>query len=264
MYNRELISRTLVYLCNVCAKEATLKCDKTKLYYCSLLCNATKDAPEIPIEPNQIVYGEDIKVKDKVVITSIINERCVFVCPKDFDETGLMNSVRKFAKLSSKLEATPEVDDFVLCWYSDDVYRAKVLAVPDSGTVSVQLIDFGNAAIVSLDDLMAIVPDCQRLKCHARRFFLKGVPSTPVNFNVVNLLVDLRESKSELVVTALDGDEVVLAANSHDNNINDRITALLVVPDDSGAMFSNVSSFPFPQILNLIFLNLYFSLKSLR
>lgn len=231
-YNCEIIDSALTFLCKNCGRKATLRCEKTKLCYCSLTCESRRPDVVIPIQPNQIIFSDAIKVKDKVVITAIINERCIFISPKDFDEVNLMNSVRKLAQRSMKLEMLPEVGDLVLAWYLGDVFRAKVLAVPDDGLViPVQLIDYGNTANIQFDDLMEMDQDCQRIKCKAHRVFLKDVPHIAVNNDIARFLLHLLEQKTELVVTALEDDEITLVDKSKVVNISEKIVALSKVAD---------------------------------
>lgn len=245
-FNCDITDSALIFLCKNCDRKATLRCEKTKLCYCSLTCESQKQDVVKPIQPNQIIFGDAIKVKDKVVITAIINERCIFISQKDFDEVSLMNSVHKFAQRSMKLEMLPEVGDLVLARYLGDVFRAKVLAVPDEGlAISVQLIDYGNTANIQFDDLMEIDPECQRIKCTAHRVFLKDVPDAAINNDIIQFLLFLLKEKSELVVTALEDDEVTLVDKSIADNIGDRIVALSKVADATysraGVSFEDVS-----------------------
>lgn len=245
-FNREIVDSAFIYLCQNCDRKATLRCEKTKLCYCSLTCESQKHEMVIPIQPNQIIFGDAIKVKDKVVITAIIDERCVFISPKEFDEVHLMNSVRKFALRSMKLEMLPEVGDLVLVRYLGDFFRAKVLAVPDDGrAISVQLIDYGNTANVQFDNLMEIDPECQRIKCTARRVFLKDVPNIAINNDMVRFLLHLLEQKSELVVTALEDDEVTLVDKSKVLNVSERIVALSKVTYNSSIDISSLDDVSF-------------------
>lgn len=238
------MNEILTYKCQTCDRVATLKCNKTSEFFCSLKCNQLKKEPVVPVEKNQIIFGEDIKVKDKVVISAVINERCLFLRPASVDEAVIMNSVLKLSKDLKKLEKLPEVDDLVVVNFLNDFYRAKVLVLKEDA-VSVQLIDFGGTASVQLCDIWEITEECQRLKCDAHRVFLKNIKNSAINQNIIDYVLLLLEQESELLVNAIDGEEIILNHDSTMKTVNDMLNDLSIVEDanydNSGVLYDDVS-----------------------
>lgn len=221
-------------LCIQCDRYALLKSDLGH-YFCSIKCSLAAQKPMIPAPPldkNQIVYGEPIKVKDKVVVTAVINEKCFYLRRIEDDEIFLMNNVCRLAKHADNLQVPPEIGDLVLARYMDEIYRAKVLAVLDDSTFSVVLIDCGNTARVSLDDLMIMDQKCQSLLCIVHKVLLKDVKCKAINANLINYLSEIVLKKKEVTVKELDVDGASLV-DDESSVINKRIAELSIVDGEA-------------------------------
>lgn len=242
-----------MFICSQCDKEALLKCSATSRYFCSIKCSLLVDAVEEPMELNQILYSEPIKIKDRVVVTAVINEKCVYIRHLDCDDACLMNDVLKYSKTDENLQMYPEVGDLVLAKFNKVVYRARVLEVPDDedSAISVHLIDYGNTARVFFADLFEMLPECQRLKCNAFKVFLKNVKIDAINWDIINYLENLVLKKIELALVFKNGSEVVLRDESLAVNVNEKIVQMSVVKeatyaDYDGEIFSvSLISLPF-------------------
>lgn len=213
------------YFCCVCSDVAMLKCDKTDKFFCSIECSK---------EPEGGKNDTAIERKDLIVITCVINERCVYVRNKRLDECKLFSAVFKHSKDAVKLETFPEVGDLVLARHLNDIYRASVLRVLDEDddyAIQVRLIDFGHTARVLLDDLFVMTPRCQELQRGSRKVFLKDVQVKAINSNLVNFLSDLVLDKTELEVSKIEDDQVVLVDKMKSTNVNQKIAELQVVED---------------------------------
>lgn len=228
MYNRQVFeTEPEAPRCIKCKRMALLKCDKTEFYFCSIKCSTLKETPTVkPLKRNEIIYGEPIKANDQVIISAVINEKCLFLKSSAVDENSLLNEILKFAKHAQKLKDFPEVGDLVLALYQDDFYRAKVLDIDedDDYTIDVQLIDFGNTARVQYDDLLEMEPECQKLPCIAQKVFLKDVAVTSINEEIIDYLDSLLGDKIELTVSQIEGDTAVLIDKLKDKkNVNQEI-----------------------------------------
>ena len=230
--------------CSNCNKEALLRCTTSSLLFCSIKCKLLKPKPSIAIKKDEIFYAEPIKLKDLVSLTSIVNEKCVYVRFADLDFNHHLNNVIKHSKGAQQLEELPEIGDVVLAKYLNEIYRAQVIDISDDDpcAITIKLIDYGNTACVSLDNLMAIGPECQRLECVVQKVILKDVKINAINWKIVHFLCDLLDNKSELVV-AEDDSGIVLIDKSTETNINQRIVELSEVTkleDDNGVLFCEV------------------------
>lgn len=238
----------------MCKNEAFLRCEKTSLYFCSIRCSLLKMEPtvdEVSVDKNEVKYCESIKLNDRVIITGIINEKCVYVRRASCDDCHIMNSIFKLSKKAPKLKDFPDVGDLVLARHYDQVYRAKVLQNSDDDdyAITVQLIDFGNTARVFLSDLMQISQECQRIECFSHKVILKDVMIDAINQDIISFLVTLQEEKIELTVKWIEGSLVVLFDKALMMDINEKIVALSVINEVSlageyGARF-DVSFFIF-------------------
>ena len=218
-------------------KEALYRCDKTKLFYCDLKCSTLKkeavNSLEEYLEKNELIHAEPIKVNDKVIISSIINEKCLYVRRADIDDSRHMNIILKRSKRPQKLEMSPDIGDLVLVNWLDEIYRAKVIDISDEEpyAIFVQLIDYGNTARVFLKDLM--VMGRKRLDCIVEKIILKDVKVEAINSNVIAYLNNLLSEKIELAVTSINENGVVLIDKLTMTNVNQRIVELSVVEETS-------------------------------
>lgn len=237
VYNRELAEKRLQHQCSNCDNEALFRCRLSSLLFCSINCNVLKtnlsNISDDSLDKKFIRYGEPIKVKDQVIISSIINERCVYVRRSDVEFSRLMNDVLKYSKNAQKLETLPDIDDVVLVRFMDDIYRAQVIELPDdeSCRISVRLIDYGNTAQVFLKDLMVISVECQHLECVAHKVTLKDVRIDIFNWDIVDFLVMLSSNKTELLVSQIDSGDVVLTDSLRGTSINEQIVNLSLVEE---------------------------------
>jgi hypothetical protein len=85
---------------------------------CSLL-----EADEEPMELRHADYSETIKIRDRVVITAVINEECIYIRRLDCAYAYLANDVIKHAK--------SEVGDLVLARLDEIVYRSTFPLIPE-------------------------------------------------------------------------------------------------------------------------------------
>lgn len=184
---------------------------------------------------NQVKHGAPIKVKEQVFITAIINEQCVFIRSKAFDENFLMNEIYGFAKASRKLEMCPEVGDMVIARHFEQYFRAEVLELfeNEKNCVVVKLIDFGHTARLSIEDLFCMSNDCRKLECSAFKVYLKDVKIAAINIDIVNYLVRLWKNKTELSVLEINGDVVVLTDKFTSKIVNKEIVDLSTVAETS-------------------------------
>lgn len=188
-----------------------------------------------------------MKLNDKVIICGIINEKCIYVRSSESDFGWLQNEIYKIAKNAPKLREFPEVGNLVLVESFGERCRAKVLDVSDDDgyAISVQLIDYGSTARVFFDDLMAMSPALRKLKCITHKLILKDVKLEAIHTDVIEYMVQLQTDKTELTVTALNGDEAVLVAKPSYFTVNQSIMNLSVVKgielSDDGVYFSDVS-----------------------
>lgn len=247
-YNQELFDSLDVKSCYLCNNQALLRCDQSHLYFCSITCSRKVNEPwvdEVPLKKNEIRYDAAIKTGDHVVVTGIINEKCLYVRRANVDFGLLLNQVRKTSKGAEKLKRTPEIGDLVLAEYLDDVYRSEVIDV-SRNMVTVKLIDYGNTARVSINSLMAMKAACQSLKCVTHKVYLENVNIDAINSDIIELLHNILMSKADLIVKESNQSRVELIIESTNENINNAIVQLSDVPtatnSDSGVPF-NVSIF---------------------
>lgn len=238
IYNQQLFQTHQSYQCSNCSNcdcEALVQCKSSLLLFCSTKCSLL-NSKSLMIEQEAVAFAQPIKVKDKVIMLSIINEKCIYVCRSDFDGNHLMNNVLKYSKRAQKLTMLPELGDVVLAEFKEDVYRAEVIDVCDEQpcVITVRLIDYGNTLRVFLKDLLIIGQECRRLECAAQKVILKDVKIDTINCDIIFFLDKLLDDKTELSVTEKNSGEVVLVHKLTEISINQRIVELSVVKESSG------------------------------
>lgn len=246
VYNAEMFNDGSPMCCN-CTRMALLRCEDTGRYFCSIKCNKSLKNQVRKVEPalkrNEIIFTEPIKVKDVVIISALINEKCVYVKRME-EDCKMMNDFLKATKRSTKIETCPKVGDLVLARFMDNLHRAKVLEVAGR-SVTVQLYDIGNTARVSFDDLFVVDKNCQRIPCVAHKVLLKGVNCGLINKQIIDFLDDLMVSKTSLTVKQIEGDYLVLVDRVASVNVNEKVEAMAKVEDatyqDQGPVIDDVS-----------------------
>lgn len=193
------------------------------------------------MEKNKIRYSDTISVKDQVVITSVISEKVIYICNFNADLEYLQNSVRKLSKKAQKVKVLPKADDLVLAQYLEDVFRARVVRVSDSSVV-VKLIDFGNSAMISIEDVLEMPAECQKLDRYTHKVLLKDVEVESLSWELVSFLLKLIQEKEKFRVESLEGNRIVLVNKLSDYNLNERIIELCAVHKAS-ASFDDASVF---------------------
>lgn len=201
--------------------------------FCKIKCS--KELPETAeyLDKNKVSRVDHLMIGDKVNIVAIISEKIVFVRRVSEDIVGGPAQIFKSSKESKKLEMFPEVGDLAIAKIDDELCRVKVLQVPDDETqpIFVQLIDYGNTARVSFDELLEMTPQCQAVKCAAIKVTLRGIEAPAINENIVDYLCGLKSMRIELSVTSLIDEEVELKNDVFAESINEKIMRLSKVPD---------------------------------
>lgn len=263
IYNQKLLDSVGSTPCSQCDNEALLRCDKTHLYFCSITCNQLLMEPrafEAPLPKNEIRYDEAIKTGDRVVITGIINEKCLYVRRADADVALLLNRIHKITKQAEKLQEYPAIGNLVLARLDDEVYRSEVIDVFDDGVIAVRLLDYGNTACVSLDELMKMDTACKNLKCSTHKVCLKNVNVDAINDLIIETFNDLLVDKTELLVKEADHLGMELTIQSTNESLNNKIMEISEVPRASynqSGVRNEVNTF-FVDTLQLFNLTNYF------
>ncbi|CRK99552.1 CLUMA_CG012869, isoform A [Clunio marinus] len=214
--------------CFRCGFVAVFKCDLTGNFYCTIKCSKSQEQEKELKNRNQLNSDASLKAEDLVVITAVVNEKCLFVRRVAYDYVSTINEVYKHGKTAQKMQMFPNVGELVLAQFQDEIYRAKVLDVPDfeEDKITIQLIDFGNTARVVMDDLYEMSKECQSLKCFSHKILLKDVNIPAINEFIVSYLEDLMNNEIELTITNIDDNDAVLIDKSTATNVNKRIEIL--------------------------------------
>lgn len=204
--------------------------------YCSLKCSKESLVVQETLAKNEVAYGAPAQVNDRVQITAIISENCFYIQQYGDNRGFIHTDIQKFGKMAHKLEMLPEIDDLVLARFDDEFYRARVLQVADDEpyAVSVVLIDSGNTGSVHLKDLSIMEPACQHIQCVVQKVFLKEVNIPAINYDIIDLLIELHSTMKEIRLKEVEGDEVVLE-DVELGNINQLIVKLSEVKEATNA-----------------------------
>lgn len=139
----------LEYLCCQCNRIATMRDDNTKKFYCSLSCfQKLTDCHD----DTHVM----LKKADRVYISSIINEKCMYVRRIQDDLNHMLEQIYKIAKgCLNPLVMVPNHGDEVLAKCFDGIYRAEILEIIEDDDLGVeaiiQLIDIGCTNSVKLE-----------------------------------------------------------------------------------------------------------------
>ncbi|CAO1401769.1 unnamed protein product [Diamesa serratosioi] len=256
--------------CNFCQVPAQTSCDKCKSFYCSLYCqkedwiehklkcesisliNKESKEADLKLSDNTISdsSSEDFrniepsfidlfKKGDSVIITALLSENCIYVEPCGLKYKELIQEVAKSVPKAKPFKDEPKKNDYVLVLFMDDYYRAMVLDVdydaPEDEKTTVLLIDCGNTAKVSVDNLLIMDLKLRLLKRQTFKVFLKDVNLEAINDDIVNYLDSLLANEVELVVTSIKVDEaytyVELIRADSNENVNQKIKDLNLITE---------------------------------
>lgn len=233
IYNQKLLDKFATTLCSQCDKEALLRCDKTQLSFCSIACSDLLNKPhkiEAPLLKNEIRYDEEIKTGERVIITGIINEKCIYVRRTNVDFVLLLNQIHKNSERAEKLGGFVAVGDLCLARFEDEIYRSEVIDVSDNDIVTVRLIDYGNTARIHTHELMKMEQACQNLKCFTHKIYLKNVNVDAINDLIIEYLCNLLSSNAELLAKDVDDVEMELIVQSTNENVGCNLVRFSDVP----------------------------------
>lgn len=235
-FNKDLIDSYLTYICEVCDKEAVMRCEDTRKNFCSKKCydKLMKNSND-----NQETNESDIKISDVVIISAIINERCIYVHKQTDDLNQILDEVYLCGRNASPLQMAPEINDLVFVKVDNDIFRAVVLAEQNEEfLVAVRLIDVGNTLQVKVEDLFEMNEECFNIKCLTTKLILRDVDIEALNIYAVKYLKDLLLNETELKVKSIDEDQVELIDTQNNTLINNKIIKLatfeesIKYPDD--------------------------------
>lgn len=209
--------------CSQCDSNANF-IDENHERFCSKTCYESKYSLNPPPIPFVINYDDELKEKDQVKISAIINEKCLYVKKVNNEEGPLMIQVKKHAEKSKQLRKKPTKGNFVIALYEDDYYRAKVISVVDSSKIIVRLFDFGNTIQLDLDDLYEMNTQCLAIKCQTFKIILENVEIQYLNSRIVSYLNRLKyDDNIEIVISKINGNNVILKELNSSTTINDTI-----------------------------------------
>ena len=251
--------------CNFCQLPAQTSCDKCKTFYCSLYCqkedwiehelecesialinkgskNAGPKFSDVSSEDFRIIkpsFVDIFKKGDSVMITALLSKSCVYVEPCGLKYQELIQEVAKCVSKAKKIQDESKKNDYVLVLFIEDYYRAMVLDVdynaPKDEQITVQLIDYGNTAKVSVDNLFIMDMKLRLLKRQTFKVFLKDVNLHAINDDIVNYLDALLSNEAELVVADIKVDEaftyVELIRADSNENVNQKINELSLIAE---------------------------------
>jgi hypothetical protein len=181
---------------------------------------------------NEIPVGKPLEVGDKVKIVAIISEKILFVRRSDIDDSAHLTQIYRFSKNPEKLQMFPEVGDVALSEINGERCRVKVFRVADD-QISVQLIDYGNTAVVKFEDLFEMPSQVQAIECTAFRVVLANVNVPAISLSVSGYLMELLNFKTELTVSMIDGDSVQLKEGTAENtSVNEEVVRCFEVPEE--------------------------------
>lgn len=138
MFNKKLMQSFLQFKCNQCNRTAMMRDDTTKKYFCSLKCFHNID---------EQIEESELKQSDKVIITAIISEKCLFIRRSQDDLNQIRENVYRTVKNNlNGLQMMPNVDEEVIVEAFGQLHRAKILEIINDDGIDffVQLIDVGN------------------------------------------------------------------------------------------------------------------------
>ena len=246
IYNEKL-AKMFEDRCINCGSSAILRSLKTDESFCSINCSLKKQEVVKVLGKNEIHRVDKLEVRDKVQIVSVISEKIVFVRQMSDSDIPTVTKIFKLSRKSNKLEMFPEVGDLALAEIDSEICRVLVLRVPEieSEEILVQLIDYGNTALVMFEDLLEMNLQVQAIPCTAMKVNLLDVNNPIINFDIINYLIDLRNLKVELTVSQVSADGVQLkngvAAATSVNQTIVNLAEISETPDDIEIDY-NVSS----------------------
>ncbi|KAG5680745.1 hypothetical protein PVAND_010234 [Polypedilum vanderplanki] len=244
IYNEELRNKIfLVFYCNVCENRSKFKreINGKKKYFCSLECfknfqgNKISDVSDTEKEEEEV----SLKKSDKVFITAIMNEKCLYVRSINDDLIPLFDEVYEAGNKMEMYEGIAEIDEHLLVRKFDEIFRAIVLekseVVDENGWPEyiVRLTDIGNTLRVKQEELLMYPAKCLKLKISTFKITLKDVNVEAINMNVVDYLMNLLENKTELIIKNIDDDGVELKDNTDNTNVNQNIVSLANIENEN-------------------------------
>jgi Tudor domain len=172
-----------------------------------------------------------IQKRDRVNLTALINEKCVFIKRLEDDLNFLLEEIYRNSKNVHPIDKIPDVGENVLIKAFDSIFRAKVLKYKGESSEGfrfiVQLLDIGNTCCVKLEDIFEMPNEIADMDVLAKKVYLKNVNLHTINHNVIIYLLTLLENETELIVKSIDeGGHVELMDNTNNKIINDEIMRL--------------------------------------
>lgn len=242
-YNKKIFSQNFLnFPCSQCDRLAVLKDREKRKYFCSMKCFTEYETPKTQT-PDQ----KKLIQSDKVIITAILSEKCLFVRHADEEYVPALENVYRLAKNNLTKEEKPKINHQVLVKVDDDIFRGNILEKLSSTEFLVQLTDIGNTIKVLCNDLFEMNLECYQLPKLITKVTLKNVNINSINMNIINYLCDLRDNQTELTIKTISNENCEVFVELKDNNgnfVNDKIMQLSDVVLEEGKV-ADISCVPY-------------------
>lgn len=126
-----------------------------------------------------IQYAEMPKVGDKVIITSIVNPRVLYIRQNSEEYKKLVDKIKMYSSKSANITSKPEVNTYVLASTNGSYHRAKIQDVFESDSngcnVKVFFVDYGTEKKLRWQDLKSLSYRLRGLPTYTFKVILDGV-----------------------------------------------------------------------------------------
>ncbi|XP_070507233.1 protein vreteno-like isoform X1 [Chironomus tepperi] len=193
----------------------------------------------------------DIKVNCKVVITSVINTRLLYIRPLCLESNDLFNVISHYSNSAPALSEKPSVDEYVLVPYNNSYHRAKILDLFESDqngfNTRVVLTDFGNELKLKWQDMKHLSYKIRGKPSYTQKVILNDVPSEKYYSSIDNYLQKLSFDEEVLEIVNIFGNQinglkVILKISQTGAIVNEVVKNMLT--DDHGKYFYDVIKIP--------------------
>lgn len=202
-FSSNLITKTI---CANCSRPADKNCKNCEKPQCSLECHAlackNANVNDEQIQNKSIITKiEAHKIKSTVKITTVLNNRLVFLRPAtendDIAFARLNCDTVRCAKDANTLAFLPRIGSLVLAKF-DFYQRAMVLKYLSDTMVAVVFIDYGNVEKRDYRELKEMPDQLKTIKRFASKFELNNIDHDIMNFAALKVLYRYMANEKEL------------------------------------------------------------------